>query len=698
MSDPKRGAAEVVADTLRRAVELHQQGLREHAAALYAGVLTLDPVQPDALQLYGVLCAQAGDPLRAIALMERSLAARPDQPAVLTNLGNVLRSHGEPKRALGCYDQALQAAPAHGAAHLERSRVLLDLGRYQESIASADAALALDMGCADAFEQRGSALVQLHRFEEAMAAFRRATELDPAHVDALLNFAMTAHEVGLNSVAVAMSERALALDPDRLRVRLGHLHCVLPALTGSVADDERGRTAFADALARHVQWLATHPGADPAPPLGGTPTYYLAYREHSNIELLAEFGRSWCAHLAGWQAARGVPTAGAGPARSGRARIGIVSGYVRDHSVYNVITRSFLAALERAGHEVWLFALSAEADEETTYAAARVDHYEHGSRGLWAWAQCIAGAGCDVLVYPEIGMDELTLKLAGLRLAPVQAASWGHPETTGLPTIDYYVSAAAFEPPGAERYYSEQLVRLPALGCYLQPASMLPAGSHDTPPHLPSLGIDTSVPVYVCPGTPFKYAPHYDDVYARIAERVGRCQFVFFEFQQRAELSQRLFERLAQSFTARGLDWTLYLRLLPWLPPARFRAVCAASTGVLDTIGFSGFNTVVHVLDSGAPLVAWEGRMLRGRLASGTLRHLGVAELVACSTEPFVAIAARLAEDAAFATAQRERIGEVRAKVYGDERVVDELIAFVDRAVADARRGRSTAATVGGGT
>lgn len=69
-------------------------------------------------------------------------------------------------------------------------------------------------------------------------------------------------------------------------------------------------------------------------------------------------------------------------------------------------------------------------------------------------------ARLDVLLYPELGMDPLTPQLAALRLAPVQVASWGHPETTGMPTIDHYLSAELFEAADSEEYYSERLVRL----------------------------------------------------------------------------------------------------------------------------------------------------------------------------------------------------------------------------------------------
>ena len=47
-----------------------------------------------------------------------------------------------------------------------------------------------------------------------------------------------------------------------------------------------------------------------------------------------------------------------------------------------------------------------------------------------------------------------------MRLARVQATPWGHPETTGFPTIDYYLSAEALEPPNAAANYTERLVAL----------------------------------------------------------------------------------------------------------------------------------------------------------------------------------------------------------------------------------------------
>ena len=74
----------------------------------------------------------------------------------------------------------------------------------------------------------------------------------------------------------------------------------------------------------------------------------------------------------------------------------------------------------------------------------------------------------DILFYPEIGMDPLTYFLAFSRLAPVQCTTWGHPVTTGIPNMDYYISSENAEPSNAQAHYSESLVLLRrfAMFCY----------------------------------------------------------------------------------------------------------------------------------------------------------------------------------------------------------------------------------------
>ena len=151
-----------------------------------------------------------------------------------------------------------------------------------------------------------------------------------------------------------------------------------------------------------------------------------------------------------------------------------------------------------------------------------VDHFDNRLKDLSGWVEAITACELDIALYPEIGSDPMTAKLASLRLAPVQVVTWGHPETSGLPTMDIFISARALEPEkAAENNYSERLVMLPDLGVYVEPLN-LPDADAD----LNSLELPADRPLLLCPGQPFKYAAQYDDVWVQIAKGLDKRTFL----------------------------------------------------------------------------------------------------------------------------------------------------------------------------
>jgi predicted O-linked N-acetylglucosamine transferase (SPINDLY family) len=87
-------------------------------------------------------------------------------------------------------------------------------------------------------------------------------------------------------------------------------------------------------------------------------------------------------------------------------------------------------------------------------------------------------------------------------------------------------------------------------------------------------------------------------------------------------------------------------------------------------------------VECGLPVVAWEGRFLRGRLAGGIMKRIGLPELVARSEGEYVAAAVRLCRDADFRSRMRERIAAGRNVLFGDEapvRALEEFLAAAQR-------------------
>ncbi|HEX5611037.1 MAG TPA: tetratricopeptide repeat protein [Burkholderiales bacterium] len=684
----------------------HQAGRLDEAEAAYRRALGVDPQQVDALHFLGVVEYQRGELEEAEEWITRALARNPANPPAQNNLGNVLRRQGRFDDALGRYRQAVGLDARYWDAQFNLANTLAEAGRFEQAIPAYQDALALKPASAEALSNLGNALAAVGRIDEAAARCREALALRPDFAAARCNLGNALKEQGRLDEAIAAYEAALALDPGlpNVHYNLGGALAVagrmeeaaeslrralslapeyaearwmlamaqLPAVPDVDASPERSRMAFERELRELEHWFDPARSINGFKAVGVLPPFYLAYQEENNRPLLERYG-SLCARLMKeWLAREGL---GAPESRrtDGVIRVGVVSHQFRDHSVWNAIVRGWFAQLDSGRFAIDAFHLGSDEDAETRFAKARAASFVENAGGLRGWVQAILAREPDVLIYPEIGMVPLTVRLASLRLAPVQVTTWGHPETTGLPTIDYYLSADGMEPADAQDHYRERLVRLPNLGCFYHSAPAQPAKLDPA-----AVGIEPGVPILLCPGVPYKYAPAHDPLFPDIARRVGRCRFVFFGFPS-SEMSRRLRSRLEAAFRRARLNPADHVLFVPWQTQAAFRGLLAQATLMLDTIGFSGFNTAMQAIESGLPIVTREGRFLRGRLASGILQRIGLDELVARSDEEYAEIAARLCRDRDERESIRQRIETNRSVLFEDAAPIHALESFLTR-------------------
>ena len=683
---------------------LFSRGAPERAASLLTDSLRLKPDFPEALVVLAAIQESLGRHADALATLEAALRQRPDDRLALRNcglllvklarwaeaerclqrampaetddaeaacaLGNALVHLGRADDAAARYRAALRARPDYPEALSSLGCILVDRGNLDEARPLLARAIALRPALAEAHVGLGNLHHAERRLDDAAASYRRAIALDAHFVEAHCNLGHVLVLTGQSAAALAAYDAALSLDPEHAEARWSRVMCRIVPVRSADDKPEQVRAAFAADLAELDRWFDERRSADGHRAVGVQQPFWLAYHAEDNLGLLRRYGALCARLMAAWQK-RHLPPPAIRTVRRARVRVGVVSQYFREHSVWDALTRGWFEQLDPQRIELLAFNLGSAEDAETGYARSRTARFVQGVGGLQPWVEAIAGAAPDVLIYPEIGMDPMTVKLASLRLAPLQAASWGHPETTGLPTIDCYLSAQAFEPDGAQAHYSEKLVVLPNLGCSVK-SSPSPTRSAD----LSRLGLDARVPLLVCPGTPFKYAPEHDAVLCAIARELGPCRFVFFTHWAHA-LSEKLHARLAAAFARAGLDPVRHLTFLPWLSRAEFHALMRRAELCLDTIGFSGFNTALQALECSLPIVTREGRFLRGRLASGILRRIGLHELVASDERAYVATAVELVREPSLRQALRQRIESQRHVLYADPAPIRALEAFL---------------------
>jgi predicted O-linked N-acetylglucosamine transferase (SPINDLY family) len=298
---------------------------------------------------------------------------------------------------------------------------------------------------------------------------------------------------------------------------------------------------------------------------------------------------------------------------------------------------------------------------------------------MLAAARQILADNLHILVYTDIGMDPITTMLAALRLAPVQCKGWGHPVTTGLPTIDYYLSSDLMEPDNAENYYSESLLRLPNLALYYQPPK-LPV----KPKSRQELGIPENKFVYLTTQSLFKYLPQHDDIYPRIAKAVPDAFFVFLSHQSEFTTS-RFMSRLRRTFADHGLRADKYCLFSPRLDFQDFLSLNLAADVLLDSLEWSGGKTTLEALSCGLPVVTLPGRFMRGRHAYAMLRMMNCTETIAGDKSAYCGIAIRLASDTAFYSRIKAEVTDKRHRLFQDRTFMQALESF-SRSVFDSHR------------
>jgi protein O-GlcNAc transferase len=189
-----------------------------------------------------------------------------------------------------------------------------------------------------------------------------------------------------------------------------------------------------------------------------------------------------------------------------------------------------------------------------------------------------------------------------------------------------------------------------------------------------------------------KYLPQFDDVFARIAAEVPDCQFTFIEFAGGSGITGTFRARLDRAFKAVGLNAEDHCVFLPRLAPDRFVAAIGQCDVVLDSIGWSGCNSILESLVHNLPIVSFAGELMRGRHTAAILDMMEISETTARTIEDYVSIAGVLGRNAARRLELSARIAANKHRVYRDRDCIAALETFLDSAVRSAAHGADATA------
>lgn len=605
-----------VAEAYQVALSLHRKGNVDLAEQIYRSILEAEPRHAQSWHMLGVAAVQRNDHRRGVEFIERAIALDSRRAAFHSNLGAAYR----------------------------------ELGRLDEAEISLRRALDLSPRFANALCNLGLTLADKSRCDEAVESLQLAAAIQPEDPVAAVGLAYALGETGRPGEALQVLRQAIRANPaPQLRLMEATM---LPLVYGSVDEIAAWRAH----LETHVERLAADGLRFDLAGQTASPVFSLAYQAMNDRVVQQKIA-------ALYHVSDEAPLARAARA-DGRIHVGFISSHFNRHTV-GKLQRGMIAELSRAEFFVTVLSIGREWDEVSDFIFSRADQYVELPRSPAEARQVVRRAGLDILYYCDIGMDAMTYSLAFSRLAPVQCVTWGHPSTTGIATIDYFVSSGLMEPPDADEHYTEKLVRLDSLSVhYYRPQAPREADRG-------AFGLDRSANLYVCPQSIYKFHPEFDALLGGILRRdpQGRAVLIRWAYEHPDELLRHRFARTMPDVAER-------IDFIPRLQQEEFHALLTVADVLLDPLHFGGGHTSLDALAFGTPVVTLPGRYLRGRITLGLYRQMGVMECVAQSPEEYVAIAVRLGTDRNYRAEVQTRIREFNNRLYEDRDSVRQLEAF----------------------
>lgn len=573
-----------------------------------------------------------------------------------------LRSSGMLAEALSAYQAAASLMPDNAQTWVAIGELSLQLRKLPDALAAFTAALAHQTDLVPALAGKAQVLEALGRTAEASVTLATLCAAVPG--DSLLHerLGIARQTIGDLKGAESAYRSAISLsDHSRVKAKLATLVSPIAKSVEGIFEERQRLITELDRLLELPPILDSDPIRDAL-----WPNFYLAFQGLCNRELHIKYAAAY-SHL--YPHLSHVASHCSSPRRtSARLRVGFISRYFFNHSISRT-SRGVIAQLPRERTEVIaIFVGTPPSDEYAQFIAQHADRYIFVPLDLTAARRAISELELDVLYYQDIGMDPFTYFLAFSRLAPVQSVSFGHPDTTGIPAMDYFITSELFEPSDGDSHYSESAYRLRNIGTlayYYRPTLQR---ARKTRQHL---GYTDRDHLYLCPQNLFKIHPDMDEAFRSILERDANGLLLLIKGHHPLWTS---------ALINRWQSWPPELigrvRFLDRLSSPDFLNLIAVADVVLDTFHFNGMNTSLESFAVSTPVVSLPGRLQRGRHTYGMYQRMEINDCIASTPSEYVELALRVAKDSDFRSTITTLLEERCSVLFEDLRVVEQFDDF----------------------
>jgi len=395
--------------------------------------------------------------------------------------------------------------------------------------------------------------------------------------------------------------------------------------------------------------------------------FNLSYNQYNNLEInkkCVKFFRKIYPQLNKTYHLKNIP--------NNKIRIGFVSDYLTDHTIGKLF-KGIILNLDKNKFDIKIFHtiktrngkiyqdfVDAEKNNQVNNFILPIKFEDK--------QKIITNENLDILFYPEIGLSLELYYLSFIRLATYQITSWGHPETTGIDTLDYFLTSKLIESENSNKKFSEKLLYADFLPMY-----------YYTPVIKNELDIDilSKNNIYSCPQTLFKIHPEFDLALGKILDEDKKAKIYFIK-----DLDNVYYKKLLNRFKKNkkiDLDRINFIGNLSW---ENYINHCGQASVLLDPFYFSAGNSFYESMFYGTPTVTKPTEYTKSRLVLGAYNQMNIDEAPIVNTvDDFVAKAVEIANDKNLYDLKNSYKDKAKAMLYENKKVVPNLEDIFERIV-----------------
>lgn len=672
-----------------------QAGQISKANKIVNEVLINNPDDPEALNVFAIVLIEAGQLNQAMEKVNKAIEIAGPKIYFCLTAGTALRIMGRPADALKYYELAIKNDPSGNAMLFnDIGLALVDIGDYEKAYWSYLKAMEVQPDFIQAWINSGKLLGDTGNYEKALETLTKANGNYPGNLDIIHGLADLYIKMKDYEQAIEYSKKAISVNPDltetiislsQLYHRIGDhqeainiLHklksssesaliqeaLLFPHIMQSKEDIDSVRKDFYrkldDLEKRGIKSEFPEKQVKTIP-------FHQGYHGRNNKKLmirLAQFFSNISPHLL-----YTAPHCLHPRIKKNKIRVGVVSEYFYGHVVSKCFNKLISSLAKEEGIEVIILAASSKRDASTAKLQEACGNYYILPGNIRDAQKAVASHQCDILFYLDIGMSTFSYFLAFARLAPVQCTTGGHPITSGIANMDYFLSCEILEPENGQEHYSEKIITFKNNVAYNEKPKLAEGNKTRE-----ELGLPEEDRLYALPVALFRIHPDMDKVFADILTKDEQAKIILFE-----HFHKTLWRKLLEKRFAKTIPSELQKRIIfvPYAGGEKFIYTLRNMDSIMDPFHFSFGTTIFPLITDGLPFVTLEGEFMRGRAAYWAYKKMGVEGLAAKTPDEYVDIAIKLANDKNFKKEKSNSIKENNDVIFENTAVIKELGEFI---------------------